>query len=146
MGRAFEAEVGGGQEVAAGQERVRVLPAKQPSAFAEALGRKLAEGHGIGADVHWGNEGFCVDVALRPGAGGEVTAGVLCDAARFAQSEDPVEWDAFRTAVLEKQGWRLQRVWTPHFFRDPKGATRAVASTAVAPPPPPPSSRSPQRA
>ena len=135
MGRAFEVEAGAGEEVAAGREPVRVLPAKQPSAFAEALGRKLAEGCGIGADVHWGNEGFCVDVALRPGVGGEVTAGVLCDAARFAQSEDPVEWDAFRTAVLEKQGWRLVRVWTPHFFRDPKGTVKVLAGAGSDPAP-----------
>jgi hypothetical protein len=110
-----------------------VLPAKQPSGFALALARKLADGFGLGGDVHWGNEGFCVDVALRPGGKGEVTAGVLCDAARFAQSEDPVEWDAFRTAVLEKQGWRLVRVWTPHFFRDPTGTVKAVAATGGGP-------------
>ena len=34
--------------------------------------------------------------------------------------------DVFRTAVLEKQGWRLQRLWTPHFFRDPRGAVKSV--------------------
>jgi len=70
-------------------------------------------------------------VALRPGAAGDVTAGVLCDASRFAASEDPMEWDAFRTAVLERQGWKLLRVWTPHFFRDPKGAIKSIAAAAV---------------
>src|SRR5206468_8728198 len=85
-------------------EPVTVRPSRQPSAFAAALAGKLHAARGFGADVHWGNEGFCVDVALRPAPGGEVTAGVLCDAARFAASEDPTEWDVFRTAVLEKQG------------------------------------------
>ena len=46
-------------------------------------------------------------------------------------SEDPMEWDAFRTGVLEKQGWNLQRVWTPHFFRDPKGAIKSIAAAAL---------------
>jgi very-short-patch-repair endonuclease len=59
-----------------------------------------------------------------------VTVGVLCDASRFLESEDPVEWDAFRTAVLEKQGWRLHRVWTPHFFRDPRGTVGGIVAGA----------------
>jgi hypothetical protein len=117
-----------------GAEPVTVRPTKQPSPFAAALAEKLHQSQGIGADVHWGNEGFCVDVALRPGAGGDVTAGVLCDASRFAASEDPMEWDAFRTGVLEKQGWKLLRVWTPHFFRDPKGAIKSIANAATASP------------
>ena len=28
---------------------------------------------------------------------------------------------SFRTAIHESQGWKLQRIWTPHFFRDPNG-------------------------
>jgi hypothetical protein len=110
---------------------------KHPSPFALALAHKLHDGHGIPSDVHWGNEGFCVDVALRGGADGDVTVGVLCDAARFAQSEDPTEWDAFRSAVLENQGWTLRRVWTPHFFRDPKGSIKSIASSATSPAPAP---------
>jgi hypothetical protein len=108
----------------AAEALVNVRPSKEPSAFAAALARKLAEARGIGSDVHWGNEGFCVDVALRED--GHVTTGVLCDAARFTGSEDPMEWDVFRAGVLEKQGWTLHRLWTPHFFRDPRGAVKAI--------------------
>ena len=115
-------------------------PARERSTFAEALARKLAEARGVASDVHWGNEGFCVDVALREG--GHVSSGVLCDAARFGGSEDPMEWDVFRTAVLEKQGWKLHRIWTPHFFRDPKGAVRAILRD-VAPAPGPAKSEPP---
>src|SRR5207247_783299 len=89
---------------AGGGRRLNVRPSKEPSTFARALAQKLAEAQGVPSDVHWGNEGFCVDVALREGE--QVTAGVLCDAARFTGSEDPMEWDVFRTAVLEKQGWK----------------------------------------
>ncbi|MDB5292465.1 MAG: REase, partial [Phycisphaerales bacterium] len=32
--------------------------------------------------------------------------------------------------ILESQGWKLHRVWTPHFYRDPSGVTRAVADEA----------------
>jgi hypothetical protein len=56
----------------------------------------------------------------------DVTVGVMCDLTRFARAEDPVEWELFRTGVLESQGWRLHRLWTPHFFRDRQGCTQAI--------------------
>ena len=144
LGREFEPGVAGelvGAEDAQPQtaEPVVVRPSRHPSQFAAALAGKLAEAHRVGAEVHWGNEGFCVDLALRPpDAPGGATVGVLCDASRFVESEDPMEWDVFRTAVLEKQGWRLHRVWTPHFFRDPKGTTKLIADAAGSATPAPP--------
>jgi hypothetical protein len=112
---------------------VNVLPSKAPSRFAQALAQRLAEAHHVGSDVHWGNDGFCVDVALRhPTQPEDVTLGILCDTVRFAPSADPIEWDLFRTAIHESQGWQLHRIWTPHFFRDPEGATRSILRQAAA--------------
>ena len=59
-----------------------------------------------------------------------MTIGVLCDASRFAGSEDLVEWDIFRTTMLEGQGWTLHRLWSPHFFRDPRGSVDAILKEA----------------
>ena len=72
-----------------------------------------------------------VDLAIQ-GAdnGSEAAVGVLCDTTRFAGAADPVEWDIFRTGIHEGQGWKLQRVWTPHFFRDPKGVMGQVVAEA----------------
>jgi very-short-patch-repair endonuclease len=55
---------------------------------------------------------------------------VLCDGTRYPKATDPVEWDLFRTAMLEGQGWKLVRLWTPHFFRDPEGAREKVLQAA----------------
>lgn len=123
---AAEAEGGAARALA-----VQVRPSRTPSAFAEALARHLARQQGIGSDVHWGNDGFCVDLALHhPQRGDEVTVGVLCDGSRFAAADDPVEWDVFRTAMLEGQGWQLLRLGTPQFFRDPQGSLQAVRRAA----------------
>ncbi|MCP3136374.1 AAA domain-containing protein [Pyxidicoccus sp. QH1ED-7-1] len=101
------------------------------SAFARALAGHLAREHRVSSDVHWGNDGFCVDLALHhPAQPGDVTVGVLCDGTRYPKTADRVEWDLFRTAVLEGQGWKLVRMWTPHFFRDPEGATNRVLQSA----------------
>ena len=100
-----------------------VLPTRYPSNLAVALGAHLQTNHGISSIVHWGNDGFAVDAALvHPERPEDVTIGVLCDGSRFAKAADRVQWDVFRTEVLEGQGWRLLRIWSPQFFRDPKGA------------------------
>ena len=106
---------------------VNVRPSETPSIFAQSLADKLAKRNNVGSDVHWGNDGFCVDLALHhPQRAEDVTIGVLCDLSRYARAEDPVEWEMFRTMILESQGWRLHRLWTPHFFRDRHGCTESI--------------------
>jgi len=109
-----------------------IASTKAPSSFAIQLGTVLHEAKGIGSIVHWGNEGFCVDVAVRhPKRAEDVTVGVLCDFARFALAPDPVEWDIFRTGILTANGWKLKRVWSPIFFRDAAGQTDSVVRAAL---------------
>jgi len=101
-----------------------VRPSRFPSTFAEQLAERLRVDHRIGSEVHWGNDGFCIDLALQhPSRLDGVTTGVLCDMNRFEQAADPVEWEVFRTWILKGQGWSLTRLWTPHFFRDRRGNT-----------------------
>ena len=101
-------------------------PSKSPSQFARALAARLVTQRNVGSDVHWGNEGFCVDLALHhPERAEDVSIGVLCDTTRYV-TDDPVEWEVFRTHILQMQGWKVHRVWTPHFFRDPNGCMQAV--------------------
>lgn len=89
-----------------------------PSPLAAALGRTLLGRHQTGSHIHWGNEGFCVDVAcIHPLMPADVTVGVLTDFCRFHKTPDPVEWDIFRTRVLRSQGWELERLWSPVLFR-----------------------------
>ena len=75
---------------------------------------------------------FAKDLMMTSVAG-NLTVGILFDTTRYAGSDDPVEWDVFRTAIHESQGWRLHRFWTPHLFRDPEGAIETVAQIRSAP-------------
>ncbi len=114
------------------EPRVLVRDSASGSAFARALATGLAR-HGVSSQVHWGNDGFCVDLALaHPTKAEDVTIGVLCDTARFERARDKVEWDVFRTRVLEAQGWKLHRVWTPQFVRNPEGALKKIIEAASA--------------
>jgi len=127
---------------------IRVLPTRAPSQLVASLAAKLADDKGLTSDVYWGNDGFCVDLALHhPTQADNVTIGVLCDGTRYTKVDDPIEWDLFRVHVLESQGWNLLRVWSPHLVRDRaalldaihKGAVRESGASASEPAPPPPS-------
>ena len=112
-------------------DKTRFVERKIPphSDFALGLGAMLAANRGGEVDAHWGNPGFCIDIALQdPDRGKGATAGLLCDFARYDRAPDPVGWEVFRTAILETLGWRLHRVWTPGFFRDPDRELRAIES------------------
>jgi len=112
---------------------VTVRPNRFPSNFSKQFAGRLFGQQNLGSDVHWGNDGFCVDIALHhPEQADAVTIGVLCDMNRFEQAADPVEWEVFRTSVLEAQGWTFNRLWTPHFFRDRTGVTASVVNEADA--------------
>jgi very-short-patch-repair endonuclease len=46
------------------------------------------------------------------------TVGVICDGTRYDKTDDVIEWDVFRTEILESQGWQLIRSFSPALFRD----------------------------
>lgn len=112
---------------------VSLRPTRYPSEAVEQLAERLAVDQGLGSQVYWGNDGFCIDLALRKSAApDDVTVGVLLDYARYANSDDIVEWDIFRTAIHESQGWKLERIWSPQVFRDLDGVGTLLARSAQA--------------
>ncbi|MEM8782550.1 MAG: AAA domain-containing protein [Planctomycetota bacterium] len=116
-----------------GQAASRLMTTEGRSRFAEALGRRLAEQRGVGSDVCWGNEGFCVDLALRdPEKTDAVTVGALTDFSRYAGPSDAVSWDLYRVGILRWQGWRLHRLWSPTLFRDPQRSVNRLLEDAQA--------------
>lgn len=116
------------------QAKVNAVPAvrlngdESSSQLAVGLANHLVKDHALSSDVPWGNEGFCVDIAIHhPVRAEEVSIGVLCDMTRFSHAADPVEWDLFRTGVLENQGWKFHRIWSPALYSDPDRHKRAIA-------------------
>ncbi|HYE60909.1 MAG TPA: AAA domain-containing protein [Phycisphaerales bacterium] len=114
-------------------DEVIIEKTRAPSTLAASLAGALKTEQHVGSIVHWGNDGFCVDVAVRhPREPDGVTIGVLCDTTRFPLADDPVEWDIFRTDILTGQGWNLLRLWSPVLFRDPRGHLEEIARRADA--------------
>ncbi len=105
-------------DAAAEQATVLAYQTHTPSPLTEAFAQRTAA-RGVGSELYWGNDGFCIDLALEhPTRAEDVTLGVMADLTRFNGASDPIEWELFRTGILEWQGWTLHRVWSPAIFRD----------------------------
>jgi len=104
------------------------LPAGE-SPFEEVVGRALmARGYVVRLQV--GSQGFYLDLAVvDPDEPRRYVLGIECDGAMYHRARSARDRNRLRQAVLENMGWRLHRIWSADWFRDPAAATeRAVAA------------------
>lgn len=101
-------------EVRAARPTPRSAPLED--ALADAL---RARGHHVETQVGCG--GFRVDIAVRdPDAPGTFVLGIGCDGANYRAARTARDRDRLRAEVLERLGWRLERVWSQDFMEQPQ--------------------------
>lgn len=67
-----------------------------------------------------GVSGFRIDIGIvDPDRAGAYLAGIECDGATYHSSATARDRDKVRQAVLEGLGWRILRIWSTDWFRDP---------------------------
>jgi len=70
---------------------------------------------------------FRVDLGVvHPDSPGLYLAGIECDGATYHDSPTARDRDRTRQAILEKLGWRLIRLWSTDYFRDPESAIQGI--------------------
>ncbi|GAA4503036.1 hypothetical protein GCM10023172_27230 [Hymenobacter ginsengisoli] len=97
--------------------------------FEDAVRQALtARGYAVRPQV--GSQGFYIDLAVvDPSEPGRYVLGIECDGAMYHSARSARDRDRQRQQVLEAVGWRLHRIWSTDWFRDPAAATeRAVAA------------------
>ncbi|ALD22075.1 DUF3320 domain-containing protein [Hymenobacter sp. DG25A] len=97
------------------------------SPFEEAVYRALtARGYAVRPQI--GSQGFYIDLAVvDPEQPGRYVLGIECDGAMYHSARSARDRDRLRQEVLENVGWRLHRIWSTDWFRDPeREAERAV--------------------
>ena len=103
---------------------------------------------GLGHVVHTqvGSAGFFLDLAvIDPLHPGRYVLGIECDGARYHSARSARDRDRLRQSVLEGLGWRIHRIWSTDWFRNPDEelrkvvqaieTARAVGSTTAPPAP-----------
>lgn len=64
--------------------------------------------------------GFRIDLALKhPDRPGEFCLAVECDGATYHSSHTARDRDRIRQTILENLGWRIVRIWSTDWIRDP---------------------------
>ena len=90
------------------------------SPFEEAVARTIREA-GFLVHPQVGVKGFRIDLGvINPPKPGEYILGVECDGAAYHSARSARDRDRLRQEVLEGLGWRLHRIWSTDWFRNPQ--------------------------
>ncbi|HKH45842.1 MAG TPA: AAA domain-containing protein, partial [Thermoanaerobaculia bacterium] len=74
-----------------------------------------------------GVAGYFLDLAVvDPERPGRYLLGIECDGPNYRSARSARDRERLRPEVLGRLGWRLHRIWSPDWFRDPAGEVRRV--------------------
>ncbi|MDP9440396.1 MAG: DUF3320 domain-containing protein [Actinomycetota bacterium] len=117
-----------------GELDVPEVTGREPdSPFEESVLRALQQ-TGYRVETQVGSAGFFIDLAVvdsdKPG---RYLLGVECDGATYHSARSARDRDRLRQEVLEGLGWRIHRIWSTDWFRNPeKELERLVKSVEEA--------------
>lgn len=64
---------------------------------------------------------YFIDLAIvAPNQSGTYLLGIECNGATYHSSKAARDRDRYRQEVLEKLGWKLYRIWSTDWFRNPE--------------------------
>lgn len=82
---------------------------------------------GIDIDEQVGASSFRIDLAVRdPRDPNWYVLGIECDGATYHSSRAARDRDLLRAGILQEMGWRLHRIWSVDWFRDPEQVLQAT--------------------
>lgn len=80
--------------------------------FLDRKGYKVAK--------HIGCSAYRIDMAVKhPTISGHYVIGIECDGAAYHSAQMARERDRLRQEVLEKMGWKIYRIWSADWIKDP---------------------------
>ena len=93
--------------------------AEHDSPFEEAVYNFLErKGYRLGTQV--GCSGYRIDMAVKhPTLSGIYVLGIECDGAAYHSARTARERDRLRQDVLENMGWKIYRIWSTDWIKDP---------------------------
>lgn len=90
------------------------------SPFEESVYKYLID-RGIKVDTQVGCSGYRIDMAVKhPTVSGQYIIGIECDGAAYHSSRTARERDRLRQDLLEEMGWKIHRIWSTDWIKNPK--------------------------
>ncbi len=79
------------------------------------------EEHGYVCEPQVGVSGYFLDLAVRdPGKPGKFLMGIECDGATYHSAKSARDRDRLRQEILERLGWKIRRIWSTDWFKNPQ--------------------------
>jgi superfamily I DNA and/or RNA helicase/very-short-patch-repair endonuclease len=88
---------------------------------------QVLQAHGYEAVPQVGVCGYRIDIAVRhPAKPGVFLCGIECDGATYHSARSVRERDRLRQEILERYKWKLYRIWSTDWFRNPNLQTKQL--------------------
>lgn len=88
---------------------------------------QVLQAHGYQGVPQVGVSGYRIDIGVKhPTQAGVYLCGIECDGATYHSARSARERDRLRQEVLEKYDWKLYRIWSTDWFRNPSLQTRLL--------------------
>jgi superfamily I DNA and/or RNA helicase/very-short-patch-repair endonuclease len=101
--------------------------ARAPESDFEIEVSRALRAHGYEVHPQVGVAGYHLDLAIvDPNRPGCYVLGIECDGATYHSARSARDRDRLRQAVLQNLGWRIHRIWSTDWFRDPRGETARI--------------------
>ncbi len=97
-------------------ETFGLTPAAYETEFASKVAESLRQ-KGYDIDTQVGIGGYRIDIAVKKN--GRYVLGLECDGKLYATPASARERDYHRQKYLESRGWRIHRIWSMDWWRDP---------------------------
>lgn len=101
----------------------------KPQPFEEIVVQSLRD-NGYIVREKVGSAGFYIDLAIvDKNNPGRYILGICCDGKSYETAKSARDRDRLRTIVLEGMGWKLFKLWSTDWFRNPEGELRLLIET-----------------
>ncbi|MHC6181043.1 AAA domain-containing protein [Clostridium sp. JNZ X4-2] len=101
------------------QENICPNSVEVESPFEEAVYDFLVE-KGFLVSTQVGCSEYRIDIAIRhPQLAGRFVLGIECDGATYHSARTARERDRLRQSILEDMGWKIYRIWSTDWIKDP---------------------------
>lgn len=81
---------------------------------------------GYQVETQVGIGGYSIDLAIK--RDGQYLLGVECDGRLYHSSKSARERDYHRQKYLESRGWRIHRIWSTNWWRNPKAEIQKICT------------------
>ena len=100
---------------------------KAPDSDFEVSVIRELEKRGYSCEPQVGTAGYYLDIAVKdPGNPGRYLLGIECDGATYHSAKSTRDRDRLRQDILEGLGWKIRRIWSTDWFKNPEAQLEPI--------------------